>query len=54
MQGCSFAWDAEGAPLLSHIDLDVKQGQLVMVVGEVSPVKCCGDFNMMSCLWLAV
>lgn len=35
----SFAWDLEGVPLLSHIDLNVIRGQLIMVVGEVGSGK---------------
>ena len=39
MKNCNFAWEATSNPLLHDIDLSIKRGQLVMVIGEVRMFK---------------
>lgn len=44
--GGSFAWSAEADPVLHGVDLEVLEGQLLMVVGEVG----CGKSSLLSAL----
>lgn len=60
VNGASFAWESSSAAVLRSVNLNVAQGQLVMVVGEVSPrynfllfatFLLFGNFGKVSVMW---